>query len=124
MNHRYFEPLIEGSLFSNNGHPIFVKALTYGSRVIRLLAGFTEQRDHLHQARCLVIAHQKKYVQSSHVRAFPIQYYAYFTSATRSVRISVTGQVLGIFEDIPANPSFGITTADGKKRNYEIVDKH
>lgn len=123
MNDRYFEPLIEGALLANNGHPIFAKALTHGARVVRLPRGFVDQSDHLHQARHLVIAHQKGYLESSHVRAFPIQHYVYFTSPTRSVRISVDGRVLGIFHDVPANPSFGITTADGKTRIYEIVDE-
>ncbi len=118
MNNRYFEPLIEGELFSDNGHPIFLKALTHETRVVRLPRGFVDQSDHLHQARHLVIAHQKGYVESSHARAFPIQHYVYFTSRKRSVRISVTGQVLGSFNDIPANPEFTI----GGKR-YEIVDE-
>ncbi len=118
MNDRDFEPLIEGELLSDNGYPIFVKALTHGTRVVRLPKGFVDQSDHLHQARHLVIAHQKGYMESSHGRAFPIRYYLYFTSPTRSTRISVTGQVLGSFNDIPANPSFTI----GAKR-YELVDK-
>ncbi len=118
MIDRDFEPLIEGELLSDNAHPIFLKALTYGSRVVRLPRGFVDQSDHLNKARHLVIAHQKGYVQSSHTRAFPIQHYVYFTSRKRSVRISVTGQVLGAFNDIPANPSFTI----GAKR-YELVDE-
>ncbi len=118
MNDRDFEPLIEGALSADNSHRIFLKALTYGTRVVRLPRGFVDQSDHLHQARHLVIAHQKGYVQSSHTRAFPIQHYVYFTSRKRSVRISVTGQVLGAFNDIPANPSFTI----GAKR-YELIDE-
>lgn len=117
MNDRYFEPLIEGEI-PDSGIPVFAKALTYNSRVIRLSARFAEQRDHLRQAQNLVIAHQKGYVESSHARAFPIQHYVCFTSRKRSVRISVAGQVLGSFNDTPANPSFTI----GAKR-YELVDE-
>ena len=118
MNDRYFEPLIEGALSADNGHPIFVKALTYRSRSIPLPEGFAEQRNHLRQAQNLVIAHHAKYEQSALARNFPIQHYVYFTSRSRSLRISVTGQLLGVFRDIPANPSFTI----GAKR-YEIGDR-
>ena len=118
MNDRYFEPLIEGALSADNGHPIFLKALTYGTRVVRLPRGFVDQSDHLHKARHLVISHHREYVQRTLAESFPIRYYVYFTSATRSLRISVTGQVLGFYNDIPANPEFTI----GGKR-YEIVDE-
>ena len=118
MNDRYFEPLIEGALSTDNGHPIFLKALTYGTRVVRLPRGFVDQSDHLHEARHLVIAHQKAYIESSYARAFPIQHYVYYTSRKRSLRISVTGQVLGSFNDIAANPEFTI----GAKR-YGIGDR-
>lgn len=118
MNDRDFEPLIEGALLANNGHPIFAKALTHGARVVRLPERFAEQHDHLRQAQNLVIAHHTNYEQSSLARNFPIKHYVYFTSHKRSVRISVTGQVLGSFNDIPASPSFSI----GAKR-YELVDE-
>ncbi len=118
MNNTYFKPLIEGALSADNGHPIFVKVLTHGSRAIPLPEGFAEQRDHLRQARNLVIAHHRNYVKSSLARNFTIQYYVYFTNPTRNLRISVTGQVLGFFNDIPANSSFKI----GAKR-YEIGDR-
>ena len=106
-----FKPLLEGQLYPENSHPIFAKALTHGERSIRLPVDFAEQPDHLHQACRLATAHHRKYVSI----AFPIQHYAYFISPTRSARISITGQVLGIFKDIPANPSFTI----GEKR-YEV----
>ncbi len=118
MNDRDFEPLIEGELLSDNGHPIFVKALTHGTRVVRLPRGFVDQSDHLHEVRRLVTAHHRKYVKTSLARTFPIQHYVYFASPKRSVRISVTGQVLGSFNDIPANPSFTIGT-----KRYEIGDR-
>ena len=118
MNDRDFEPLIEGELLSDNGHPVFVKALTHGTRVVRLPRGFVDQRDHLHHARQLVIAHHRMYENESLARVFPIQHYVYFTSPRRSIRISTAGRVIGIFEDIPANPSFTI----GAKR-YEIGDR-
>jgi len=118
MNDQSFEPLIEGALSADNGHPIFAKALTYGTRVVRLPRGFVDQSDHLHEVRRLVTAHHRKYVKTSLARTFSIQHYVYFTSPKRSVRISVTGQVLGSFNDIPADPEFTI----GGKR-YEIVDE-
>ena len=122
MNDRDFEPLIEGGI-PDSRHSVFVKALTYNSRVIRLSARFAGQRDHLRLARDLVIAHYRKYVKLSHAKVFPLQYYKYMISPTRSLRISTAGRVIGIFEDVPADPSFGITTANGKKRNYEIGDE-
>ena len=123
MNDRDFEPHIEGVLSSDNDHPVFVKALTHGTRVVRLPRGFVDQSDHLNKARHLVITHHRKYMQRTLAEKFPICFYKYMTTATRSVRISVDGRVLGIFKDVPANPSFGITTADGKTRMYKIVDE-
>jgi len=41
-------------------------------------------------------------------RAFPLKYYKYLFRADRSIRISFSGEVLGIFEDTPTQASFTI----------------
>ncbi len=114
----YFVPLIEGVLAPDNNHPIFVKALTHNSRLIRLPEGFLDRRDHVDQARRLILAHHRKYLKSTLAESFPFEHYIYLIAPTRSVRFSIDGQNLGIFKDIPANPSFRV----GKKR-YEIADE-
>ena len=107
MKNDLFEPIIEGEIPAG-GHPIFVKALTYGQRVIRLQSGFVKRHDHVRQARHMVVAHYKKYMKDKKDRVFPIRYYKYLIRPTCSIRISVSGDVLGVFEDQPANPSFTI----------------
>lgn len=107
MTDEIFKPLIEGEIL-NNRMPIFAKALTYVNRVIRLPDGFVERHDHLHLARGLVVEHRQRYLKARWERSFPISYYKYLIWPDRSIRISVTGEVLGIFEDIPANPSFKV----------------
>ena len=115
MTNEEFQPLIEGEIAAG-GQPIFVKALTYGMRVIRLPQGFAKRDDHLRQAQRRVVAHYNNYMLNKRDQIFPILYYKYLVSPTRSVRISVTGDVLGVFEDSPANPSFAIGG-----REYEIA---
>jgi len=107
MTEENFKPLIEGEIL-NNRNPIFAKVLTYVNRVIRLPDGFVEQHDHLTQARLLGVEHHRKYLEEGWDRSFPISYYKYLIWPDRSIRISVTGDVLGEFDDVPANPSFTI----------------
>jgi hypothetical protein len=108
MTDEIFKPLIEGEIPRRGGPAGIFKILTYGNRVIRLPAGFVERPDHLHLARRLVVEHHRRYLKARYERSFPISYYKYLIWPDRSIRISVTGEVLGIFEDIPANPSFKV----------------
>ena len=112
-----FRPLIEGEI-PDGGPSILVKALTYRARVIYLAYGFKEHPEHLRLARRLASSHFQKYVKSGAARIFPILYYKYMILPNRSIRISTSGEILGIFEDIPANPS---VTIGGRKCNAHLV---
>lgn len=98
-----FTASIEGKLFDDNPYPIFAKALTHNSRVIWLWPGFEFEPDYLEYAQRRIAEHHREYESE----AFPIAYYVLFLSDL-SMRFTVEGEVIGIFDDRPIKSSFEV----------------
>jgi len=91
-------PLIEGRMAKSVTMPVFIKALTQGSRVIGLPSDFATRPDHLERAAKIVRRHWRNYRLHE---AMPLEYYAYIVSPGSSYRFTPTGELIGRFYDHP-----------------------
>ena len=103
-----FRPILEGNLFPDNGHPIFAKVLTHKERLVHIGPRFLESPNYVRTAGRMIAEHHRRYVKTPSAERFPIAYYALFTAPDRTIRYNVAGEVIGVFEDIPCNPSFEV----------------
>ncbi len=119
MSEKKFVPLIEAVLDEKRCKmPIFIKGLTYGSRLIRLEPGFAEHPRHLERAARLVRYHARRYQESGMAKSLPITYYAYILEPGRSARFDFEGNLLGWFADEPARGGFYL--ADGTSLTFKL----
>lgn len=103
MSEKKFAPLIEAVLDEERCKmPIFIKALTYGQRLIQLEPAFAEHPRHLERAARLVRYHVRRYREANLGERFPIVHYAYILEPGRSARFDFEGNLLGWFADEPA----------------------
>ncbi|WP_457637451.1 hypothetical protein [Oceanithermus sp.] len=107
-----FRPHIEAVLSPECRVSIFIKAVTHGTRLIRLPEGFAERPDALAEVRRLVRRHWQWYRDGGHDEHFPIQYYTYIVRPGLSYRFTTAGDYIGEFCDEP-NVA-GIRLADGR----------
>jgi len=99
MNESLFRtPLIEARMTAGVTMPIFIKALTQGSRVIELPSDFAAQPDQLERAAEIVRRHYREYKFHD---SMPLAYYAYIASPGRSYRFTSDGRIIGRFHDQP-----------------------
>jgi len=103
-------PLIEGRLSKEVTLPIFIRALTQGTRVILLPTGFGEAPDHLERAAEIVREHGQNY---PHQEYLPVDHYAYIVAPGHSYRFTPEGVLIGRFYD---HPTVAFVQTKGGKR--------
>ena len=114
MNESLFRtPLIEARMTADVTMPIFIKALTQGSRVVELPSDFAGRPDHLERAAEIVRKHYRGYKFHD---SMPLAYYAYIVSPGRSYRFTTGGRVIGSFHDQPTVAY--MQTKDGKRFTF------
>ncbi len=122
MNESIFQtPLIEAVLDPECRMPIFIKALTHGTRVIKLPQGFPDRPDALDEVRRLVRDHWARYRERGLDRNFPILHYAYMPRPGRSVRLTPEGELIGAFSDRPTQA--GLRLASGRWITFTLDDQ-
>jgi len=106
-------PLIEGRMNRGVTMPVFIKALTQGSRLVELPPDFASRPDHLERAAEVVREH---FYQYKFHESMPLAYYAYIIVPGNSYRFSTAGRLLGEFYDHPIVAY--MQTKNGKKFSF------
>jgi hypothetical protein len=120
MSEKPFVPLIEAQLDPEAVRrlPIFVLALTHGTRVVELPADFARREDHLARAQAEVRAHYARYLEHGPHRALPLVGYRYFPAPDWGFLLGLDGEVRGTFRGRPIEA--GMVTKDGEELGFEL----
>ncbi len=102
-------PLIEAVLDPGCRMPVFIKALTHGTRVIELPQDFPDGPGAFEEVRRLVRDHWARYRARGLDQSLPILHYAYMPRPGRSVRLTPGGELIGAFSDRPTQAGLKLT---------------
>ncbi|WP_456411698.1 hypothetical protein [Oceanithermus sp.] len=122
MSEKTFVPLIEGRLDPEveGRTPIFILALTHGTRVVALPPDFAARDDHLGRAQALVRAHHERYLKSGPHEGLPIVGYRYFPVPDWGFELGVDGALLGTLQGRPIEAGFSL--ASGERVGFALPD--
>jgi len=110
MSNEAFIPHVEGRLAKSCRQPIFARIFTHQIRSVNFDPRLLTREGGLRRIGELIAEHHRWYVERSETMAecFEVAYYSLFITEDRAIRYSLDGEVLGEFEDTPANPTFSI----------------